>query len=103
MNMVDQLETRTSRRAVVRTGARLGYAVPIVAASFKLTAAGSLAADPCLPGYILVDLPTEQQCCKCDGVLADYTPVVEGGKAVCKDIDFSVDAVCVGVLPVSPI
>ncbi|HEU4797912.1 MAG TPA: hypothetical protein VFT63_03235, partial [bacterium] len=33
----------TTRRAVLRTGARLAYAAPLVAASMKLTAGGAAA------------------------------------------------------------
>ena len=36
--IVERLDTNTTRRTVVKTGAKLAYAVPIVAASFKLSA-----------------------------------------------------------------
>jgi hypothetical protein len=39
-----QLAKETSRRTVVKTGAKLAYAAPIVAASFKLSARGAGAA-----------------------------------------------------------
>ena len=38
-----QLGTSTTRRTVVKTGAKIAYAAPIVAASFKLTAMGASA------------------------------------------------------------
>jgi hypothetical protein len=38
------LDRRVNRRTVVRTGVKLGYATPVVLASYKLTAGAALAA-----------------------------------------------------------
>jgi hypothetical protein len=35
--IVDELQTSTTRRTVIRTGAKMAYAAPLVAASFKLS------------------------------------------------------------------
>jgi hypothetical protein len=99
-----QLKSLTSRREVVKTGVKLGYAVPIVAASFQLTAQGTLAAI-CPDGYEEVDLAVENRCCRCDGVLHNIHPIVIGNSAKCQDPgdpDFVIDATCTGVLGVSP-
>ena len=46
--LTDRLETATTRRTIVKTGVRLAYAAPLVAASFKLSAIGAGAqADTC--------------------------------------------------------
>ena len=42
--------SKTTRRAVIGTGARLAYTAPLVAASFSLAASQSLAADACTAG-----------------------------------------------------
>ncbi len=51
--VVDQttgMATRTSRRTIVRTGAKLAYAAPLVAASLPLTASSSEAlSGMCIP------------------------------------------------------
>ena len=45
--LVDRLDaTSTTRRTVVKTGAKLAYAAPLVAASFKLSTASGLAVSP---------------------------------------------------------
>jgi len=95
----EQLESNATRRSVIKTGVKLGYAVPLVAASFKLSASGALAVT-CLPDFFLI--PELDDCCKCDGVLADIPPIFEGGKAVCKDLEVTLDAICGGVSNVSP-
>jgi hypothetical protein len=76
MEVEDRLNNRVSRRTVVGTGAKLAYAAPIVAASFKLTASGALAqAQTCLPDYTYIEILND--CCICDcttiGVTIDPT------------------------------
>jgi hypothetical protein len=58
-----------SRRTVVHTGAKLAYAVPLVAATMKLSAIGAEAKETC-----------------CDGILGgifDTTPYGGGSPACC--------------------
>jgi hypothetical protein len=43
LESIEQLQTRPTRRTVVATGAKLAYAAPIVAASFKVSAINALA------------------------------------------------------------
>lgn len=63
-----RFETKTSRRTVVRTGVKLAYGVPLVAASFKLTGEGALASD---------------NVCSC--VADSYSPKVHNGRCYsCK-------------------
>jgi len=54
MSQIDQqLKTQITRRTVVRTGAKLAYAAPLVAASFKLDNGVGAQAAPsaaCVPG-----------------------------------------------------
>jgi hypothetical protein len=68
----DLLEKATvasvSRRTVVKTGAKLAYAAPLLAASFKLVGGGALAAD------LWLDIVDE----------ADYYGEFGGDAAVCK-------------------
>lgn len=67
----ERLAERQSRRTVLGTGAKLAYAAPLVAASFKLTASGTLAAV-CPPGYTkVVDPDPGKDCCICDCTTAD--------------------------------
>jgi len=42
--LTDQLAAPTTRRTIVKTGIKLGYAIPLVAATYKLTERGALAA-----------------------------------------------------------
>jgi hypothetical protein len=37
-NVVEQLQAPTTRRTVIQTGAKMAYAAPLIAASFKLSA-----------------------------------------------------------------
>jgi hypothetical protein len=77
-----QASKSLSRRSVIRTGVKLGYAAPIVAASFRLTESGALAA--CNPPYQQVDLPTGTFCCTCQSTVISYTLVVQNGQATCQ-------------------
>ena len=43
LSLDEQLKRGTTRRVVVTTGAKLAYAVPLVAATVGLTASGALA------------------------------------------------------------
>ena len=64
----------TSRRTVVKTGAKLAYAAPLLAACFKLNASGGLAQSTCnctgIPGGVPDETPygggTVAQCCTCE-------------------------------------
>jgi hypothetical protein len=72
---MDQLDLskQTSRRSVVKTGVKIAYAAPLVAASFKLGAHGASAALVCPGTYTLVLVgppdsngnPTGPTCCLC--------------------------------------
>ena len=73
-----RLDSRTTRRIVVKTGAKLAYAAPLVAASFKLTSASVLAVS----GF---DCGTPSRCGapsfgNCPGVCACVTDA-DGGEA----------------------
>lgn len=73
--------TQRTRRSVLGQGAKLAYAAPVVAASFKLTASGSLAAV-CPPGF--TDIPNGEagrECCICDCTTADV--VLDPEKLTC--------------------
>jgi hypothetical protein len=48
--MAQERPTATTRRTVVRTGAKLAYAAPLVAASFTLSATHAAAVSPVGPG-----------------------------------------------------
>jgi hypothetical protein len=82
----NEIERRASpgitRRSVIRTGVKLAYAAPIVAASFRLTEGGALAA--CNPPFQQVDLPTGTVCCTCQSTVISYTLVVQNGQATCQ-------------------
>jgi predicted Zn-ribbon and HTH transcriptional regulator len=69
---------RVTRRRVVVTTAKLAYATPVVAATFRLTANGALAAT-CPEGYVFdPDTTTEPaRCCRCTNctiAIATYNP-----------------------------
>jgi hypothetical protein len=89
------LSSRTSRRTVVKTGVKLAYAVPLVAASFKLTASGALAAV-CPPGYERVEEEGGPNCCRCR-VLSGDLQVIDG-VAVCVIDGESFEADCTGLV-----
>ena len=55
---------RESRRSILRSGAKLAYAAPLVAATFKLDARGVLAAT-CPAGTTQIVMNGESSCCKC--------------------------------------
>jgi hypothetical protein len=105
--LVKQLTTSTSRRTVMKTGAKLCYAVPMVAASFALNARGALAVT-CRSDFVLIEGTDPDQCCKCDQILVDppAAPVLlADGSIVCIDpFDGSTaPATCGGVGQVSPV
>ena len=62
-NQVSQ-ETRESRRSILKSGVKLAYTAPLVAATFKLDARGALAAT-CSAGTTLVVVNGVTSCCKC--------------------------------------
>jgi hypothetical protein len=49
-DLVDTLDAGTTRRRVLTTGAKLAYAAPLVAATYKLSASRTFAADACTEG-----------------------------------------------------
>lgn len=60
-------QPRITRRTVVKTGTRLAYAAPVVAATYKLTAGGALAAT-CPSGYTFDPSgPNGPGCYNCQG------------------------------------
>jgi hypothetical protein len=71
IDLNSRLNSKSTRRTVVTTGVKLAYATPLVAASFKLNANGSLAQVPeeCRPGFTFV--PILDDCCKCDCTVID--------------------------------
>jgi len=91
-----QLGERRTRRSVVKSGAKLAYAVPVVAATFKLGSNGALAAT-CPEGSTQLDL--DPGCCKCRGsvLVTAPIPVVVGGTAVCHYVDHDAPAECRGL------
>lgn len=67
----EQMTTRQTRRAVLGKGVKLAYAAPVVAATFKLSVAGTLAAV-CPPGYTHIpNADRSRECCACDCTTAD--------------------------------
>jgi len=91
-NLTDRLASPLSRRTVVRTGVKLGYAAPLIAASFKLTAEGGLAQTICTPPTV----PVGEFCCTCETTVIDYELVVVDGVAKCVAAGFpTLDALCV--------
>ena len=89
-----RLDSPVSRRSVVRMGIKLGYAAPLIAASFKLTAEGALAV--CVAPYVPVTLTTGEFCCTCATTVIGYELVVENDTARCvKAGAASFNALCV--------
>ena len=103
MNSVEigeHLSKSTTRRTVVRTGVRLAYAAPIVAASFALTASGALALCP--GGFTEVVTKDGPQCCTCASTVISYELSVIDGIAWCVRNNTRKLAKCQGVSQVSP-
>ena len=67
--LTEQLAAPTTRRTIVKTGVKLGYAIPLVAASYKLTGRGALAAcggdTPIAFDFDFTDIGTVSLCCGC--------------------------------------
>lgn len=66
-----QLDTHTTRRAVVKTGAKLAYTTPILAASFHFAGQGALAICDCshIAGAVFDETPYgggQPSCCTCE-------------------------------------
>ena len=63
-NSLDHLtEERATRRSIVKTGVKLSYAVPVVAASFKLSSTSASAVSPtCKAGTCAEPEVCGQQC-----------------------------------------
>jgi hypothetical protein len=64
-----ELGPQVTRRRIVTTGAKLAYAAPLVAVSFKLTGSGALAATPICPATYTPDEKNVAfggpACCRC--------------------------------------
>jgi len=86
--LTDQLATPTTRRTIVKTGIKLGYAIPLVAASYKLTTHGALAACGGDTPFALtvpgIDTPLCCGCCDVTG--GGGGGPVEDAFAACQDI-----------------
>jgi len=66
--LTDQLAAPTTRRTIVKTGIKLGYAIPLVAATYKLTGRGALAAcggDTPVAASFTFAGETVNLCCGC--------------------------------------
>jgi hypothetical protein len=102
-SLQERAATSVTRRTIVKTGIRLAYAAPLVAASFKLTTDGALAAI-CPPGYQGVQLSIGPSCCRCRGsVLVKRSLVVSNGRAQCVAPNVATrDAECVGLIQSIP-
>jgi len=73
-----RLDTQTTRRAVVKTGAKLAYATPILAASFHLAGNSALAICDCSgdAGSVFDETPYgggSPSCCTCEHCKAPRT------------------------------
>ena len=113
----NRLNVPASRRTIVSTGAKLAYAAPIVAASFKLSAF-SAQAQTASPGVVVgscpaAGCPAGQKCCRtesgmsaccpdtafcCAGSYSDGTEYLGCG-GTCANAPY---AGCRGCQPVSP-
>jgi len=88
--VTDQLDASTTRRTIVKTGVKLAYAVPLVAATFKMApgvSAQSLSpaclADTCEDGQILAFCGPNSDCLCLNGSAG--TECVED--AFCADLE----------------
>src|SRR5215211_8943073 len=90
--MSEQLESRSTRRVVVATGAKLAYAAPIVAASLKVSALSASAAVT--GGFCGHSVGTNDGCkgaCaaagllgnECEAICSVACPVGQGGDNPC--------------------
>jgi hypothetical protein len=72
MSNEQSVETQVTRRTVVRTGVKLAYATPILAASFHLAGRGALAVCDCssITGAVYDESPYGgsgvASCCTCE-------------------------------------
>jgi len=74
-------DTQIDRRRIVKTGVKLAYAAPLVAASFRLTSSGALAVA--CEDY---EFPLNNRCCTCDGCTVGEEPYFDAAAGVCKQL-----------------
>jgi hypothetical protein len=65
LDLSEQLQSRSTRRTVVTTGAKLAYAAPLVAATVALTAGGALAACGGATPIAFTGAGGDLLCCGC--------------------------------------
>jgi hypothetical protein len=82
--LTDSIATSTTRRRVLKTGAKLAYVAPLVAASFKLNAHGALAACGGDTPYAFT-FEGEALCCGCCQQGAGAASLVDVFKA-CQEV-----------------
>jgi len=76
----DHLGTDVTRRQVVKTGVKLAYAAPLVAASFRLTAGSTAAAD------LWVPIITEAEWLESEGIVGGFDKPDDKGPKDCKTV-----------------
>jgi hypothetical protein len=81
--LTDALSTGTTRRTIVKTGAKLAYAAPLVAATIKLSAQGALAtvSGGCSATYQISGFPFQISGEICD--VRDSETGEPAGNAIC--------------------
>lgn len=86
-DMSDKITTTTSRRTIVRTGVKLGYAAPLIAASMKLSGGRAAAISG---GGASFTVPGEAL----DGISTGLS--VTAGQQICVDTSSGLVLLCTG-------
>ena len=88
------LSQSTSRRTIVRTGVKLAYAAPLVAASMSVRPAGAtpVSGPTCAAGYLLIN----GGCFKTAAGFADFGSCPNGCGGLACNVDGSSGCVCFG-------
>jgi len=109
-DLIDTLDAAATRRRVLKTGAKLAYAAPLVAASMRLTAGGAGAVSgggsTCIEvgqrdaNGQLLQCQNQTDCCS----LLCRANELFGLICVCRDVNFAceVDENCCGTLTCQP-
>jgi len=86
IDLESQIATSTTRRTVVKTGAKLAYAAPVLAASFRLSQMGAMAAvsgNVCPPNLICGVQPEECDSPGDDTGVCSQVKSVEADSCIC--------------------
>lgn len=88
IDLSEHLDSSTSRRKIVTTGAKVAYAAPVVAASFKLSQAGA--------GAVSANAPCETFVCGNGLCVGEFSDPIEERCACFELVESPGNGLCLG-------